>query len=71
MSAIEQDIIEVDPDTKEMLKVLVNVVRSLVVFTMRDVWTCCCGRILAILLDCRLSSHSRLGLLSQDQVDDD
>ena len=28
MSAIEQDIIEVDPDTKEMLKVLVSLMRG-------------------------------------------
>ena len=29
VSAIEQDIIEVDPDTKEMLKVLVSLVHFL------------------------------------------
>lgn len=28
ISAIEQDIIEVDPDTKEMLKLLVSILKS-------------------------------------------
>lgn len=33
VSAIEQDIIEVDPETKEMLKVLVSLVHSRIIYS--------------------------------------
>ena len=38
MSALEQDIIEVDPETKEMLKTLVRVGYTFFILIGRSVW---------------------------------